>query len=61
MRHALTRRVLDVYHAVEYLERLLVYWQWDEHQRLEERKRWYRGEVNGSLRLAELLTTETKV
>jgi hypothetical protein len=51
---AVTRRVLDVYHAVEYLERLLVYWQWDEHQRLEERKRWYRGEVNGSLRLAEL-------
>ncbi len=49
-----TRRILDVYHAVEYLERLLVYWQWDEADRLQERKRWYRGEVNGSIRLAEL-------
>ncbi len=48
------RRILDVYHAVEYLERLLVYWQWDEADRLQERRRWYRGEVNGSLRLAEL-------
>jgi hypothetical protein len=48
------KRILDVYHAMEYLERLLVYGQWDEEDRLQERKRWYRGEVNGSVRLAEL-------
>jgi hypothetical protein len=52
-----SRRILDVYHAVEYLERLMVYWEWDEQRRLEERKRWYRGEVNGSVRLGELKET----
>lgn len=48
------RRILDVYHAVEYLERVMVYWGWDERCRLEERKRWYRGEVNGKARLKAL-------
>lgn len=54
------RRILDVYHAVEYLERVLSYWGWDETRRLEERKCWYRGEVNGQARLGALRGTLTK-
>ncbi len=51
------QRILDVYHAVEYLERVMVFWGWDEKSRLEERKRWYRGEVNGQARLKALTET----
>jgi hypothetical protein len=48
------QRILDVYHAVEYLERVLVYWGWDEACRQQERRRWYRGEVNAPARLGAL-------
>lgn len=39
-------RILDVYHAVEYLERVGAAGGWDQHKRTEERRRWCRGEVN---------------
>jgi hypothetical protein len=41
------RRILDVYHASGYLERVMVAMGWNETEREAERRAWLRGEVNG--------------
>ena len=40
------QRILDVYHASLYLDRVLVALGWDEAEREVERRAWRRGEVN---------------
>lgn len=40
------QRVLDVYHATLYLERVLLALNWSEAERETERRLWLRGEVN---------------
>ena len=41
------RHVLDVFHASQYLETLMVALAWSEEKRLEHRRAWLRGEVDG--------------
>ena len=40
------QRILDVYHATLYLERVLLAMAWPATERETERRRWLRGEVN---------------
>jgi hypothetical protein len=42
-------RILDVYHALEYLEVVMIALGWDENLRLTERKLWCAGEVDASV------------
>lgn len=42
-------RILDVYHALEYLEVVMIAMGWDERLRLEERKLWCAGQVDASV------------
>lgn len=56
--------LLDVFHAVGYLDTLLEAVAFTDTERLEERKRWLRGQVNGAVFLQRLqashnLTQET--
>ena len=41
-------RVLDVYHALEYVETVMIALGWDQALRLEERRLWCAGTVDGS-------------
>lgn len=41
--------LLDVFHAVSYLDKILIALGHSEQERLEERKAWLRGEVDGAL------------
>jgi hypothetical protein len=41
------RHVLDVFHASQYLETVMVALSWSDSQRLEHRRDWLRGEVDG--------------
>lgn len=41
-------QVIDVYHASQYLEQVMVQLGWSEEVRLDERQRWLRGEVNAA-------------
>jgi hypothetical protein len=40
------QRILDVYHATLYLEKVMLAMQWTETEREAERRLWLRGEVN---------------
>jgi hypothetical protein len=40
------QRILDVYHATLYLEKVMLAMQWSEAEREAERRLWLRGEVN---------------
>lgn len=42
-------RILDVYHALEYVEVVMIALGWDENLRLEERKLWCAGLVDASV------------
>jgi hypothetical protein len=42
-------RVLDVYHALEYVETVMIALGWDQELRLEERRLWCAGKVDGSV------------
>lgn len=42
-------RLLDVFHAVSYLDKVLIALGYCEQERLSERKAWLRGEVDGAL------------
>lgn len=39
-------RILDVYHAAEYLEKVMLALDYDQQQREAQRASWYRGDVN---------------
>jgi hypothetical protein len=41
------RHVLDVFHASQYLETIMVALAWSDEKRLEHRRDWLRGEVDG--------------
>lgn len=41
--------LLDVFHAVSYLDKVLIALAYSEQERLEQRKAWLRGEVDGAL------------
>jgi len=41
-------QVIDVYHASQYLEQVMVELGWSEQVRLDERRRWLRGKVNAA-------------
>jgi hypothetical protein len=41
------RHVLDVFHASQYLETIMVALAWSDEKRLEHRRAWLRGEVDG--------------
>jgi hypothetical protein len=41
-------RILDVYHALEYVETVMIALGWDQALRLEERRLWCAGTVDGS-------------
>lgn len=43
-----TAQVIDVYHATDYLEEVMVALGWDAARRAGERQRWCRGEVNAA-------------
>jgi len=40
-------QVIDVFHASQYLEQVMLELGWSEEERAEERRRWLRGEVAG--------------
>ena len=42
-------RILDVYHALEYVEVVMIALGWDQALRLEERRLWCAGKVDGSV------------
>jgi hypothetical protein len=49
------QRILDVYHATLYLDKLLLAMAWPEAQREAERRLWLRGEVNAREWFEQLL------
>lgn len=53
-------QVIDVFHACEYLEVVMVAAGWTDAERLKERRSWLRGEVNAREWLAEFLPSEQR-
>lgn len=53
-------QVIDVFHAVEYLETVMVASGWSEAERRLERRSWLRGEVNGREWLTRYLPGEAR-
>lgn len=50
-----TVRILDVFHATEYLDMVMLALGWDEDQRLAQRTSWYQGDINARVWLARYL------
>lgn len=50
-----TVRILDVFHATQYLDTVMLALGWDEHQRLAQRTSWYCGDINARVWLAHYL------
>lgn len=48
-------RILDVFHATEYLDTVMLALGWDEDKRQAERASWYRGDINARVWLAHYL------
>jgi len=48
-------RILDVYHATEYLDRVMLAMGWHESQREAERASWQRGDINARVWLEHYL------
>jgi hypothetical protein len=48
-------RVLDVFHATEYLDKVMRAMGWAEEKRQAERASWYRGDINARVWLAHYL------
>lgn len=55
-----TQHVLDVFHAVEYVDRLMGEMGWTEKQRAEERQAWLRGECDGGRWLETYVSASAK-
>lgn len=53
-------QVIDVFHACEYLETVLVASGWSEAERLAERRSWLRAEVNAAQWLERFLPNEQR-
>ena len=50
-----TVRILDVFHACQYLETVMLALGWDEDRRAAERFSWYRGDINARVWLKRYL------
>jgi hypothetical protein len=50
-----TVRILDVFHATEYLDTVMLALGWDEDKRTAERYSWYRGDINARVWLSHYL------
>lgn len=48
-------RILDVFHATEYLDTVMLALGWDEDKRSAERYSWYRGDINARVWLKHYL------
>ena len=51
-----TVRILDVFHATEYLDKVMLALGWDEEKRSAERFSWYRGDINARVWLKHYLS-----
>lgn len=55
------RRILDVYHATEYLETVMIALTYDDQTRQAERASWCRGDINARVWLNHHLPTDTTI
>jgi hypothetical protein len=54
-------RILDVYHATTYLDKVMLALGWDEQQRLAHRCSWLRGDINAQVWLKHYLPLDPEV